>query len=323
MVLGSSRVIGKDATNTTTPASSTAASKSTTIFEAGGARYIAIDAFSFEPSVDIPLEPSLVTVVCNRKDVPLKKGWLRAYLDGLDKCDVFDRKLFLAGIIITTPPSRADHSTRLSRWANIKIEKVGGPALAPGPYLYANKVLQSVCRLYDDEQGAILSTIKPNLGPSALTKVQQLGVAGVSYGCLAIAVPPRAPTSATNSPPQLRVAVKDCYFLKGMKTSLCNCAYYEMSYPAPFTAQVVQALVKDGAHVLGLTKLSSMMAREEPMDAVDYPTAFNPRGDGYQSPAGSSSGSAAALAAYDWLDCALGTDTSGSGRRPAMADGAW
>lgn len=108
-----------------------------------------------------------------------------------------------------------------------------------------------------------------------------------------------------------------------MKTSLCNRAYYEMSDPAPFTAQVVQELVKDGAHVLGLTKLSSMVAREEPMDAVDYPTAFNPRGDGYQSPAGSSSGSAAALAAYDWLDCALGTDTSGSGRRPAMANGVW
>lgn len=59
------------------------------------------------------------------------------------------------------------------------------------------------------------------------------------------------------------------------------------------------------------------------MDAVDYPTAFNPRGDGYQSPAGSSSGSAAAVAAYDWLDCALGTDTSGSGRRPAIANGVW
>ncbi|KAK8912505.1 Amidase 1 [Metarhizium anisopliae] len=332
MVLGSSRLIGKDATNTTTAASSTAASKSTIIFEVGGARYIAINAFAFEPSVDIPLEPSLVTVVCNRKDVPLSKGWLRAYIDGLDKCDVFDRKLFLADIIATPPrchgqPIPPDCREYLkefgNQWTNIKIEKAGGPALAPGLYLYANKVLQSVWRLYDDEQGAFLPAIKPNLGPSDLTNIQHLQVAGVSYGCLAIAVPPRAPTSATNSPPQLRVAAKDCYFLKGMKTSLCNRAYYEMRYPAPFTAQVVQALVKDGAHVLGLTKLSSMMAREEPMDAVDYPTAFHPRGDGYQSPAGSSSGSTAAVAAYDWLDCALGTDTSGSGRRPAMANGVW
>jgi Asp-tRNA(Asn)/Glu-tRNA(Gln) amidotransferase A subunit family amidase len=64
-----------------------------------------------------------------------------------------------------------------------------------------------------------------------------------------------------------------------------------------------------------------MIAREEPSDAVDFQTAFNPRGDGYQSPAGSSSGSAAAVASYGWLDCALGTDTSGSGRRPALVNG--
>lgn len=46
MVLGSCRLIGKHATNTTTAASSTAASKSTIIFEVGGARYIAINAFA-------------------------------------------------------------------------------------------------------------------------------------------------------------------------------------------------------------------------------------------------------------------------------------
>lgn len=66
-----------------------------------------------------------------------------------------------------------------------------------------------------------------------------------------------------------------------------------------------------------------MIAREEPMDAVDFHTAFNPRGDSYQSPAGSSSGSAVAVAAYDWVDCGVGSDTSGSGRRPAMVNGIW
>lgn len=66
----------------------------------------------------------------------------------------------------TIPPDCREYLKEFgNQWANIKIEKAGGPALAPGPYLYANKVLQSVCRLYDDEQGAILSTIKPNLGP--------------------------------------------------------------------------------------------------------------------------------------------------------------
>ena len=50
---------------------------------------------------------------------------------------------------------------------------------------------------------------------------------------------------------------------------------------------------------LGLTKLSPMIARQEPSDAVDFHTAFNSRADGYQSPAGSSSGSAVCVAAYD------------------------
>ncbi|KAG6360963.1 hypothetical protein INS49_012031 [Diaporthe citri] len=98
-------------------------------------------------------------------------------------------------------------------------------------------------------------------------------------------------------------------------------AYYRLSEPATSTAFVVQTLTDRGHQIVGLTKLSSMMAREEPMDAVDFQTAFNPRGDGYQSPAGSSHGSAAAVAAYDWLDCAIGTDTSGSGRRPALVNG--
>ena len=151
---------------------------------------------------------------------------------------------------------------------------------------------------------------------------RQLGAAGTMYDCLAVAVPPRIPTPL-NRRLQLRVAVKDCFFLKGLKNSLCNRAYYDFSDYAPFTAKVVQTLARDGAHILGFTKLSSMIAREEPTDAVDFKTAFNPRGDGYQSPAGSSSGSAVSVAAYPWVDCAIGTDTSGSGRRPALVNGVW
>lgn len=47
-----------------------------------------------------------------------------------------------------------------------------------------------------------------------------------------------------------------------------------------------------------------------------------PRGDGYRSVAGSNSGcaAAAAVATYDWLDFAIGTDTTGSGQRPALVN---
>ncbi|KAM7210766.1 amidase signature domain containing protein [Rhypophila decipiens] len=85
---------------------------------------------------------------------------------------------------------------------------------------------------------------------------------------------------------------------------------------APFTATVVESLIDSlaGARVMGTAKLSTMIAREEPMDAVDFPIAFNPRGDGYQSPAGSSSGSAVAVASYDYTTF---------GRRPALFNGVW
>lgn len=134
---------------------------------------------------------------------------------------------------------------------------------------------------------------------------------------------PRSPENVNGAQPRLRVAVKGLYAVKGLKSSLGNLSYHDISQKATASAAVVISLVRDGAHIWGLTKLSSVIAREEPMDAVDFHTAFNPRGDGYQSPAGSSSGSAAAVASYDWLDCALGTDTSGSGRRPAMANSVW
>ncbi|KAH7164950.1 amidase signature domain-containing protein [Fusarium sp. MPI-SDFR-AT-0072] len=198
------------------------------------------------------------------------------------------------------------------KWLDIVVE--GGETRLPtGPCFYTDNKLHPVCRLYDDEKGAFFSGLKPSLDLSPLTTFEQLGVASISNNCFAIAVPSRAPTLVTNTPPNLCVAVKDCFLVRGMKTSLCNRAYYELSEPATFTADVIQALINDGAHKLGSTKLSSMIAREEP---------WMP-GDGYQSPAGSSGGSAAAVAAYDWLDCAIGTDTSGSGRRPALANGVW
>ena len=50
---------------------------------------------------------------------------------------------------------------------------------------------------------------------------------------------------------------------------------------------------------------------------MDYVAPFNPRGDSYQSPSSSSAGSAAASAAYPWLDFTIGTDTGGSTRHPA------
>ncbi|KAF2874248.1 hypothetical protein BDV95DRAFT_666169 [Massariosphaeria phaeospora] len=69
------------------------------------------------------------------------------------------------------------------------------------------------------------------------------------------------------------------------------------------------------------SKLGSLITREEPTESADYQAAFNPRGDGYQSAWSSSGRSGAALASYEYLDFTLATDTTGSSRRPALANG--
>lgn len=106
----------------------------------------------------------------------------------------------------------------------------------------------------------------------------------------------------------VRIAVKDLYHLRGLKTSICNRAYYESHKLESETASTVEHLVSLGAHVVGKTHMSSFGLMEHPTQSTDYQAPFNPRGDGYQIPGGSSSGSAVAVASYDWIDFALGTD---------------
>ncbi|EXK80811.1 hypothetical protein FOQG_14754 [Fusarium oxysporum f. sp. raphani 54005] len=283
-----------------------AALNSTTIFEAGGKRYVTTEAIAFQPQADTPLRPKLVTVIANNDGVTRSKEWLKTYLYKLDGCDVYDRNLFLSGVITTTPCRGQIVPQELGmKWLYIVVE--GGETHLPTlPYFYTDNKLHPVCCLYDDEKGAFFSGLKPNLDLSPLTVFERLEVGSICNTGLAIAVPSRAPTLVTNTPPNLHVAVKDYFLVHGIKTSLCNRAYYDLSEHAAFTAE-----------------LSDNPTREEPVDAVDYSTALNPRGSGYQSPAGSSSGSAAAVAAYGWLDCAIGTDMSGRGRRPALANGVW
>jgi Asp-tRNA(Asn)/Glu-tRNA(Gln) amidotransferase A subunit family amidase len=107
----------------------------------------------------------------------------------------------------------------------------------------------------------------------------------------------------------LRVAVKDSIDIKGHKTTLNNQAWRELYPPAAKHAHCVLLLIDAGAIIVGKLKLQSMIVREEPVEAVEFTNPFNPRGDGYQVPSGSSSGSAAAIGSYDWLDLSIGSDS--------------
>lgn len=281
----------------------------------------------------------------------INKKWLEDFiLETETTDDVFD-KAFLYGLVITRGTGSKvnvtdDADEYLEQLGNAWFDhyNVRAEHLTPGLYLLHEGRPHPVCRLHSDHQKSFLAGLHPSLAhgrveeassPADMTLQEEkqkpgcgtshpfrpLHITGGEYNTLAIAVPSRLTTNSSRTNPPLRIAVKDVFSLHGLKTSLCNAAYYRLSLPSTSTAHVVQTLADEGHHIVGLTKLSSMMAREEPMDAVDFQTAFNPRGDGYQSPSGSSSGSAAAAAAYDWLDCAIGTDTSGSGRRPALVNG--
>ena len=128
---------------------------------------------------------------------------------------------------------------------------------------------------------------------------------------LCIAVPSRIRDAIDTTRPLagLRVAVKDIFQIEGIRTSLCNRAYYELYPPATKTAGCIEILSQAGARVIGTTKLASFAATEEPIECVDFQAPWNPRADGYQSPAGSSSGSGVAIASYAWLDVAIGSDS--------------
>lgn len=140
---------------------------------------------------------------------------------------------------------------------------------------------------------------------------EELRVRGSTHGYYDVAVPSRLRRLPLAHLPLngLRIAVKDIFHLKGVKTSLCNRAYYDTYSNQEKTADCIQALIDRGAIIIGKTKLSSFGHWEEPMEYIDYPAPWNPRADGYQSPGGSSSGSAAAIGAYDWLDIAIGGDS--------------
>jgi Asp-tRNA(Asn)/Glu-tRNA(Gln) amidotransferase A subunit family amidase len=106
------------------------------------------------------------------------------------------------------------------------------------------------------------------------------------------------------------VAVKDIFDLKGVRTAASNKAYMDFFPPSIENADSVQGLIDLGAIVVGKTKCTSFADREyPPSDWIDYHCPYNPRGDGYLVPEGSSTGSAAAVAAYEWLDIGLGTDS--------------
>lgn len=112
----------------------------------------------------------------------------------------------------------------------------------------------------------------------------------------------------------LTCGIKDLYDLAGFKTGFGSPDWLATHAAAAATAPAVQRLLDAGAHVVGKTHTDEL-AYSLNGENAHYGTPLNVNAPG-RIPGGSSSGSAAAVAA-GLVDFALGSDTGGSVRAPA------
>lgn len=116
----------------------------------------------------------------------------------------------------------------------------------------------------------------------------------------------------------LECGIKDLYDLAGHPTGFGSPDWLATHAPARATAPAVQRLLDAGARVVGKTHTDEM-AWSNLGENAHYGTPVNVNAPG-RIPGGSSSGSAAAVAA-GLVDFALGSDTGGSVRFPASLCG--
>jgi amidase len=112
----------------------------------------------------------------------------------------------------------------------------------------------------------------------------------------------------------LTMAVKDIFHIAGHRTGFGNPDWLSSHPPATETAEAVRLLIAAGADMVGRT-LTDELAYSLSGENMHYGTPVNTACP-ERVPGGSSSGSAAAVAA-GLVDFALGTDCGGSVRLPA------
>ncbi|KEF57186.1 uncharacterized protein A1O9_07376 [Exophiala aquamarina CBS 119918] len=108
----------------------------------------------------------------------------------------------------------------------------------------------------------------------------------------------------------LRFAVKDTLSIHGLRTGFGSQAWLETSPAATLTAPAIQLLLDAGATLVGKLKTTEFVEGVDPSEWIHAPSS-------------SSTGSAVAIAAYEWLDFTIGTDTRGSIRHPAGVNGVY
>lgn len=101
------------------------------------------------------------------------------------------------------------------------------------------------------------------------------------------------------------MSLMDTVDVEGVKSTWSSRAWADLYPVATTNGPYVRHLLDQGAIIVGKTKTTQFAAGNE---WIEFQLPMNPRGDRFQEPSGSSTGAAASLAGYSWLDYAVGGD---------------
>jgi Asp-tRNA(Asn)/Glu-tRNA(Gln) amidotransferase A subunit family amidase len=208
-----------------------------------------------------------------------------------------------------------------------QITVSGLDELEPGPYIASQSVdgtasFSLVYRLYVDRYRTFIFGAYPDVQSPGSYKPFPVNIA--AYQDPLIPVPSRLYSLSSDLPfAGLRVSIKDLYDIAGLQTSGGSRAWAEITPIANTTAPVIQRIIDLGGHIVGKQKTAQFASGADPWDWYDVQYPFNPRGDEWLTCSASSSGGGCSIAAYDWLDHAIGSDTGSSVRRPAAVSGTY
>ncbi|RDB20143.1 Amidase 1 [Hypsizygus marmoreus] len=211
-------------------------------------------------------------------------------------------------------------SLKTPKVSQVSVGPPAGPFFATASSKSAGLDLHHVYRLHRDEYESFLFGAVPDAnGGWKLTNIT-MDESGIQY----IPIPSRISLLAKALPLSgTRFALKDIFDAQGLPTGAASLAYAR-TYPSPnLTAPAIQRLTDLGATMVGKTRTSQFAHGASPWEFHDIPYSWNPRADGYLTASASSSGSACAIAGYDWVDFTVGSDTRGSVRKPAALVGAY
>lgn len=223
---------------------------------------------------------------------------------------------------------------------NINIPKIEGTKIVPistegpptGPYAIGVPIsrkfsdpfsFHKVYRLFRDDLRSFISGLIPRADGNGWVQTN-LTLPSDPDQVQYIPVPSRLAILSVQLPLSgMRFGLKDIFDAQGVPTSAGSTAYAKTYGEASETAPSIKKLIGLGATLVGKARTSQFAHGAHPWEFIDYSYSWNPRGDGQLTASASSSGSATAIAGYNWLDFAVGSDTRGSVRKPASLVGVY